>query len=64
MVTTELYDIDVIGHVHRDIAGLFTATATAVQRPVVLTTSDVDTEIIKRAERVLARTLLAWESGT
>ena len=64
MVTTELCDTDVIGHIHRDIAGLFTPTATALQRPVILRTTDVDTEILECAERVVSRTLLAWDART
>ena len=32
MVTTEIFETEVTGHIHRDLAGLFNASATALQQ--------------------------------
>ena len=61
MITAELCETEVIGHVHRDIAGQFTPTATALQPQIVQTKFDIDHQVLVRAAMVLSRTRSLWE---
>ena len=64
MVPTEIFQTKVIGHIHRDIAGLFTYSATALQQTNSRATTAIDIEMLQSARRVIARTESNWRRFT
>ncbi len=64
MVPTEIFATKVTGHIHRDMAGLFTPSATALRQTARRTTIDLDLERGQSIRRVLARMQSNWRRLT
>ena len=64
MVPTDIVETKVTSHTRRDIAGLFTFTATSLHQAQARATVDVDTEMLKCARKMIARTVASWHRVT
>lgn len=64
MVPTDIYENEVTGHILRDIAGLFTPSATVLQQSNDRALTDLDIEMVRCARRVIAHTESTWHRIT
>lgn len=60
MVSTEIFETEIAGHVHRDLAGIFTFTATALEQPTGRAAAGTDQEIINAGQKIISTTLSSW----
>ena len=63
MVSTDFNEDRLIGHTRRDIAGLFTPTATAIRQYNDQEAKTLDAQILSCASRVLVQTMLSWRGA-
>ena len=64
MVPTDIFESKVTGHIHRDMAGLFTASATTIRQTNHRATTDIDIEMLRCARRIISRTESNWRRLT